>query len=167
MKNKNKNKNSFIEIYFAAAIGFFSFYKYKNLNNSITIFIIVILFSLIIRVIIKYYKKQTKYRILIASGINIVDKIKGEEFLLVHFNNLGYKGHTTAKTGDYGVDLILTKDNEKIVVQAKRWIKKVGIEAVQQIIGARAYYKASKCIVISNNYFTQNAANLAKSSDVH
>lgn len=86
MKNKNKNKNSFIEIYLAAAIGFFSFYKYKNLKNSITIFIIVILFSLIIRVIIKYYKKQTKYRILIASGINIVGKMKGEEFVILNVN---------------------------------------------------------------------------------
>lgn len=169
MKYKNKKDKSFVEIYLAAVVGFLSFYKYKNLNYSITIFIIVILFSLMLRFIISYYKKRTKYEKLINSGINIVDKMKGEEFeefLLAHFNNLGYKGDTTAKTKDYGADLILTKDNEKIVVQAKRWIKKVGIEAVQQIIGAKAYYKASKCIVISNNYFTQNAVNLAKSSNV-
>lgn len=169
MKYKNKKDKSFVEIYLAAVVGFLSFYKYKNLNYSITIFIIVILFSLILRFIISYYKKRTKYEKFISSSINIVDKMKGEEFeefLLAHFNNLGYKGHITAKTKDYGADLILTKNNEKIVVQAKRWIKKVGIEAVQQIVGARAYYKASKCIVISNNYFTQNAVNLAKSSNV-
>lgn len=169
MRKRRKSNSNPIEIYLAVALGFLSFYRYKNLNNSITIFIIVLLFSLMLRFIINYYKKRTKYEKLISSGINIVDKMKGEEFeefLLAHFNNLGYKGHTTARTKDYGADLILAKDNEKIVVQAKRWIKKVGIEAVQQIIGARAYYKASKCIVISNNYFTQNAVNLAQSSNV-
>ena len=62
--------------------------------------------------------------------------------------------------------LVLTKDGEKIVVQAKRWSSKVGIEAVQQIIGAKSYYKANRCIVATNNYFTPNAINLANSSSV-
>lgn len=77
MKYKNKKDKSFVEIYLAAVIGFLSFYKYKNLNYSITIFIIVILFSLILRFIISYYKKWTKYKKLIISGINIVDVVMG------------------------------------------------------------------------------------------
>lgn len=89
-----------------------------------------------------------------------------EKFLLVHFQKLGYKGDTTPKTNDYGADLVLIKDGEKIVVQAKRWGSKVGIEAVQQIIGAKSYYNANTCIVATNNYFTPNAINLAISSSV-
>ncbi len=38
----------------------------------------------------------------------------------------------TPETGDYGADLVLSKDGRKIVVQAKRWKNVVGIEAVQQ-----------------------------------
>lgn len=106
---------------------------------------------------------------LLNSGMDIVDKMTGEEFerfLLVHFEKLGYKGKVTAKTNDYGADLILKKENSKIVVQAKRWTSKVGIEAVQQILGAKQYYKADKCMVVTNNFFTPNANNLAVSSDV-
>jgi restriction system protein len=124
---------------------------------------------LILRFLILYKIKSKKREAFKNSGISIVDKMNGqefEEFLLLHFKNLGYKGHTTATTNDYGADLILNKDHEKIVIQAKRWSKKVGIEAVQQIVGARDYYKATKCIVMTNNYFTPNAINLAERSKV-
>ena len=63
-------------------------------------------------------------------------------------------------------DLILKKDGEKIVVQAKRYSNKVGIEAVQQIIGAKEYYKATKGMVVTNSFFTPNAVKLASSSNI-
>jgi restriction system protein len=40
------------------------------------------------------------------------------------------------------------------------------VEAVQQIIGAKSYYKADKCMVITNNYFSPNAKELAGKSNV-
>lgn len=79
---------------------------------------------------------------------------------------MGYKARTTSKTNDYGADIVLNKNGSTIVVQAKRWDSKVGIEAVQQIIGAKGYYKANTCKVVTNNYFTANAKNLAVSSNV-
>ena len=97
-----------------------------------------------ITITIKHISNKKHNEILLNSGIDIADKMSGEEFekfLLVHFQKLGYKGDTTSKTNDYGADLVLTKDGEKIVVQAKRWSSRVGIEAVQQIIGAKAYYR--------------------------
>lgn len=137
----------------------------KAIKVFIITFIIVCTISFTFRYII-FKKRRLK---LINSGIDIVDKMTGEEFekfLLVHFEKLGYKVELTPTTNDYGADLILKKDKEKIVVQAKRWASKVGIEAVQQIIGAKEYYRADKCIVATNNFFTPNACNLAKSSNV-
>lgn len=98
-----------------------------------------------------------------------VDKLTGEEFeeyLFNLFKNLGYEVELTPASNDYGADLILTKGNEKIVVQAKRYSAPVGISAVQEVIGAKNYYKANKCMVVTNNYFTPNAIELAKSNDV-
>lgn len=106
---------------------------------------------------------------LFKSGIDIVDKMSREEFerfLLVHFENLGYKGKLTPLTNDYGADLILSREEEKIVVQAKRWNQKVGIEAIQQVIGAIGYYNAQKGIVVTNSYFTPNAYKLAKVNNI-
>ena len=112
------------------------------------------------------HRRRKRY---LTSGLNVVDKMSGtefEEFLLVHFKQLGYKARTTPTTGDYGADLILEKDGIKTVVQAKRWGQKVGVEAVQQILAAMGYYKASKAIVITNNYCSENAHVLANANNI-
>jgi len=105
----------------------------------------------------------------INSGFDVIDKMTGtefEEFLLAHFKFLGYQGHLTPVTADYGADLVLKKDGIKTVVQAKRHKQKVGLEAVQQILGAMGHYKANKAIVITNNYCSENAYVLAASNNV-
>ncbi|MFK9092798.1 restriction endonuclease [Bacillus salipaludis] len=43
----------------------------------------------------------------------------------------------TSVTGDYGADLVLSTTDKKIVVQAKRYNKKVGLKAVQEIVSAK------------------------------
>lgn len=139
-----------------------------NFGKAIKSFIVTLVIVCIISFSIRYLKAKKYRHKLLNSGMDIVDKMTGEEFekfLLVHFERLGYKVELTPKTGDYGADLILKKEC-KIVVQAKRWTSRVGIEAIQQIIGAKEYYKADKCIVATNNYFTKNALNLADSSGV-
>lgn len=140
-----------------------------DVSNAITYLIVSFIVVFTISIFIRYCISKRYKTKLLNSGIQIIDKMSGEEFekfLLVHFEKLGYKVKLTPKTGDYGADLILNKDGIKTVVQAKRWNKKVGIEAIQQIIGARSYYKADRSIVITNNFFTKNAVSLAKSSEV-
>lgn len=165
-KKKRKNINSFISIQIGLFLGFVTYFTSSfNLAKAIAVTIICIV---IIEVIIYYkkYKVRVKY---LNSGIEIVDKLQGEEFedfLLAHFQNLGYDAEKTSKTNDYGADLILKKAGKKTVVQAKRWVSKVGIAAIQEVFGAKSYYKADNCIVVSNNYFTPNAINLAKASNV-
>lgn len=139
--------------------------KTKNLYLTIISFIVCIVIMIIG---IMYYKKWRQKRI-VSSGIDTIDNMSGEEFeelLLEHFRNLGYKGHLTPVTEDYGADLVLEKDGRKIVVQAKRWRGTVGIEAVQQIIGAIKYYNADKGMVITNSVFTENAYELADSNGI-
>ncbi len=61
---------------------------------------------------------------------------------------------TTPKSGDFGADLVLSKDGVDTVVQAKRWNMVVGIEAVQQIVAAKQYYGARNAMVITNSEYT-------------
>lgn len=89
-----------------------------------------------------------------------------EEFLLAHFHTLGYSGYVTRGSQDYGADVVIKKDGVITVVQAKRWMQKVSVDAVQQITAAVKHYKAHKALVITNNYFTGNAFKLAMSNHV-
>ena len=56
-----------------------------------------------------------------------------EEFLAGLFRAQGYTAELTSTTGDYGADLILSKDGRCIAVQAKRYVGSVGVAAVQEL----------------------------------
>jgi restriction system protein len=166
-KKSRKGTKDFIDISFSLIVLIGIYIGFKTGNYKIGIGIVVI-GAIVISGIIKL-ANYSKMKRLISTGITIVDKMSGEDFekfLLAHFNNLGYKGTTTAKTGDFGADLVLNKENVRIVVQAKRWEKKVGVEAIQQIVAAIKYYNANMGIVITNSYFTKNAFELARANGI-
>lgn len=103
------------------------------------------------------------------SGIAEIDQMDGVQFehYLGHlFRSQGYKAEVTKAAGDFGADLVIFKDGRRIVVQAKRYKKNVGLEAVQEVQGARAHYKATGAWVVTNSNFTQQAYELAKSNGV-
>ena len=116
-----------------------------------------------------YGEKFIKYN----SGIQRIDRMTGiefEEFLKVWFEKKGYRAELTPPSNDYGADLLLYKrilgKKELTVVQAKCHHSNIGIKAVQEVIGAMDYYKADKGIVVTNQHFSPNAVQLAKSRDV-
>lgn len=132
----------------------------------LTIFILILFGgSLLFAFIVKIFRER-KLR---KSGMLEVDKMLGrtfEEFLQVLLKSRGYYVQITPASGDYGADLILSAKGKKIIVQAKRYRKNVGIRAVQEIASARSYYKADECWVITNSYFTDPAKKLARSNQV-
>jgi restriction system protein len=60
----------------------------------------------------------------------------------------------------------MTKNSIKVAVQAKRYGKRVGISAIQQVSGAKNYYHAQEAWVITNNYFTDPAKKLAAANNI-
>ncbi|WP_151734065.1 restriction endonuclease [Paenibacillus tengchongensis] len=103
------------------------------------------------------------------SGIADIDNMEGIQFerYLGHlFRAQGYKSEVTKAAGDYGADLLIQKDGKKIVVQAKRYNKNVGIKAVQEAQAAIAHYGASEAWVVSNSDYTAAAYELAQSNRV-
>jgi restriction system protein len=98
------------------------------------------------------------------SGIGEVDVMSGGEFeahLAALFSGLGYAVARTRASGDFGADLLLERDHVRLVVQAKRYDGSVGIEAVQQVIGATRYYGATRALVVTNSVCTPAAVALA------
>ena len=98
--------------------------------------------------------------LLLSSDISQIDIMEGyefEEYLKTLFFYEGFSSETTTKSRDYGADIILTSQTEKIIVQAKRYSKAVGVKSVQEIMGAVKHYNATGAMVVTNSYFTQSA----------
>ncbi len=98
-------------------------------------------------------------------SIEDIDLLGGYEFedlLRKLFANAGYHVLQTKLSGDQGADLVLQKFGETTVIQAKRYGGKVGNSAVQEIVAAMSMYRAQHGMVVTNNYFTRSAVELAQ-----
>ena len=137
------------------------------LANPMLIGFLAIFF--VITVLLGLIKKTLRYNKLKKSGILNVDEMSGrefEEYLRVLFRERGYQVQLTPTTGDFGADLILSAKNQKIVVQAKRYKKNVGLKAVQEISTAKNHFNADECWVVTNSSYTEPAKKLAASNRV-
>lgn len=131
----------------------------------------LIIIEFVVKAVVKVFKrlggKKKKftdkefYQNLSIEKVDIMDGITFEQFLKRLFIYRGYQVSDTARTGDYGADLVLKRDGEVTVVQAKRYNANVGARAIQEIYSARHHYKASKMMVVSNAHFTRQAIEMA------
>ena len=105
------------------------------------------------------------------SLLEIIDnEMSGAEFEKITKEILEKNGFKRVKTtpvsGDFGVDVIAEKDSVKYVIQCKKYSSSVGIKAVQEIMGSKAMNNAHVAVVLTNNFFTKSAKELAKSNGV-
>ncbi|MDN4617855.1 restriction endonuclease [Paenibacillus sp. PsM32] len=137
--------------------------------KSIAVGVVAIVLGIIVFALISYSINQARINKLRRSGIAEIDKMSGDQFehyLGQLFKLQGYNATVTQAQGDYGADLVLNKDGKRIVVQAKRYSKNVGLKAVQEVYGAIAHYKASAGWVVTNSRYTPQARTLARSNNV-
>lgn len=111
----------------------------------------------------KFLKAALKVRF---QGISPYDF---EDFLGKLFKDNGYTISPTKYAGDYGADLILKKDGLLTVVQIKRYHQdnKVGVQDVNQVIGAAKYYKADQIMIVTTSVLTQPAMELCRKANVY
>lgn len=164
MKNSNEQ---LINMYVGLVI-LISVYVFAK-TSSLPLAFMTVFFLLTAYLIIQAFFRYGNNIRLKKSGIDDIDKMNGiqfEKFLSLLFIELGYKSKITKASGDFGADLIISKDGIKTVVQAKRYSSKVGIKAVQEVVSSMNYYKASKAMVVTNSYFSKAAIELAQSNNV-
>lgn len=118
---------------------------------------------------IKQKLKTQKIRKIMKYTIDDIDLMSGiefENFIALIFKKLGYLTQITNTSGDQGIDIIAIKNNLRIGIQAKCYNSHVGNSAIQEVVAGKKYYNCQKVIVVTNNYFTNHALDLAKSNDV-
>lgn len=155
-----------INFYDSVKIGLDLLWSILTAEPVLTLLIIVFFGGLFVVVLIVDAYREIRLK---KSGILEVDQMSGrnfEEYLQVLLKTKGYNTQLTKASGDYGADLILSKKDNKTIVQAKRYKRNVGIRAVQEIASAKNYYKADECWVITNSFFTEQARKLASSNKV-
>lgn len=68
----------------------------------------------------------------------------------------------TRGSGDYGVDILAERDGVTYAVQCKRYDGPVGVKAVQEVYAGRDYYDCMVGAVMTNQYFTRPAVEVAQ-----
>lgn len=92
------------------------------------------------------------------------DKLNGLSFERLCYDLLrknGFKVQKTPRTGDFGADLIASRDGLSFSIQCKSGATKAGIQSVQEAIAACKYYKNDYAVVVSEAGFTMSARELA------
>lgn len=87
------------------------------------------------------------------------------------YNKQGFEVYLTPYSNDKGVDVVVLKNGENYLIQAKQTKSLVGNEAIQEICTAKKYYEDKfkeqfKLLTITNNDYSSSAVILAKSNDI-
>lgn len=109
-------------------------------------------FAAYIIYIVSNMERGSKLR---AIQLANVDDMKGVEFenyvkaLLMH---RGFTVETTKATGDLGVDLVASRNHERIAIQVKRQKDRVSRRAVSDAVAGIAHYHCTTAMVVTNSY---------------
>lgn len=94
------------------------------------------------------------------------DLMEGRDFEYFCADLLEKRGflevEVTKGSGDNGVDILAEKDGVTYAIQCKRYDEPVGVKAVQEAYAGRDYYERMVGVVMSNQYFTKNATEMAR-----
>ncbi|WP_337045273.1 SNF2-related protein [Emticicia sp. 17c] len=87
------------------------------------------------------------------------------------YKKQGFEVYLTPYYNDKGVDVVVLKNGENYLIQAKQTKSLVGNEVIQEICTAKKYYEDRfkeqfKLLTITNNDYSSSATILAKSNDI-
>ena len=94
-----------------------------------------------------------------------MDEMEGHDFEYYCADLLKDNGflevEVTKGSGDFGADILAERDGVTYAVQCKCYDKPIGVKAVQEVYAGRDYYGRMVGVVMTNQYFTQPAVELA------
>lgn len=121
-----------------------------------------------------FKRRQRRQLFEAASASGNADVLQGmswQEFELLVGEGFRRRGYGVRESGgggaDGGVDLVLTKDGEKIFVQCKQWKAfKVGVSTVRELYGVMAAHGATGGFVVTSGRFTKEATAFAQGRNI-
>ena len=99
-----------------------------------------------------------------------MDEMEGHDFEYYCADLLKDMGflevEVTKGSGDFGADILAEKEGVTYAFQCKCYDKPIGVKAVQEIYAGRDYYNRMVGVVMTNQYFTQPAVELAQKLNI-
>ena len=99
-----------------------------------------------------------------------MDEMEGHDFEYYCADILKARGfidvEVTKGSGDFGADILAEKDGVTYAIQCKCYDKPIGVKAVQEVYAGRDYYDRMVGVVMTNQYFTQPAVELAQKLNI-
>ncbi len=99
-----------------------------------------------------------------------MDDMEGHDFEYYCADILRANGfievEVTKGSGDFGADILAEKDGITYAVQCKCYDKPIGVKAVQEVYAGRDFYGRMVGVVMTNQYFTQPAVELAQKLNI-
>ena len=116
---------------------------------------------------IAYINQMNRRLPIYSGGYNKNDGYMFEEYIASLLKCSGYTNvEVTPPTGDFGIDVLAEKNGISYAIQCKKYSGRVGVDAVQQVLAGKGYYKSDIGVVVTNSYFTQQAIELAKAVNI-
>lgn len=99
-----------------------------------------------------------------------MDEMEGHDFEYYCADLLMANGfievEVTKGSGDFGADILAERDGVTYAVQCKCYDKPIGVKAVQEVYAGRDFYGRMVGVVMTNQYFTQPAVELAQKLNI-
>ena len=112
---------------------------------------------------LKTTSNKKKYTI---DDVDLMNGQEFEKFIAELFAKMGFETKVTKASGDQGIDVIAAKNGDTIGIQAKCYSNTVGNSAIQEVVAGKNYYRLDKAMVITNNFFSDSARQLATANSI-
>ncbi len=127
-------------------------------NTTIMIILVVLLLLAVTALFIVLFLRR-------KPKVLPMDEMEGHDFEYYCADLLKAAGfldvEVTKGSGDFGADILAERDGVTYAFQCKCYDKPIGVKAVQEIYAGRDYYGRMVGVVMTNQYFTQPAVELA------
>ena len=103
-----------------------------------------------------------------VKSIKAVDWKDFEYLVSEAYRRQGYSVQENTSGGaDGGIDLVLSKDGNRLLVQCKNWrSRKVGVTTIRELFGVVTAENATEGIVVCSGHFTNDAIEFAKGKPI-
>lgn len=102
----------------------------------------------------------------LTADVRLLSPIEYEQHCAAVLQNAGWQVKSTPRQ-DQGVDVIAELRGTRAVIQCKKYSRRAGNSAVQQIVAGRRHYGGTVAAVVAPSGYTRSACELAASNGVH
>ena len=134
-------------------------YRENMTDETLFLLIIIILIVLIVAGILWFVRARRR----LPSDMDMMEGHEFEFFCAELLKKNGFlEVEVTRGSRDYGVDILAQKEGVTYAIQCKCYNTPIGINAIQEAYAGRDYYDCMVGVVMTNQYFTTPAVEVAK-----